>query len=78
MSSCSGWMVATMSRIGPDARTLDLGLEDLAVHRGSASSGAVVSAGPVSVSSSYAVTTPCWKPNRRRSRRPIGSVRLAR
>ena len=75
MSSCSGWMVATMSRIGPDAGPLDLGLEDLAVRRGRLGD---VGDAAVSASSSYAVRRPCWKPNRRRSRNPIGSTLLAR
>ena len=69
MTSCSGWMVATMSRIGP---TRGRSISASRIAECSSSSPAARS------SSSNAVSRPCWKPYRRRSPTPIGSVRLAR
>jgi hypothetical protein len=73
MSSCSGWIVATMSRIGPV-----LGRSISASRIALCSSTGVVASSSPSRSSSYAVTVPWWKPNRRRSRTPIAVVLLAR
>ena len=70
MTSCSGWIVATMSRIGP-TRGRSISSSRIAEY--------VLRPAPaVRSSSSNAVSGPCWKPNRRRSSTPIGSVRLAR
>ncbi len=76
MSSWSGWMVETMSRIGPDrGRSISLSR----IWLTAAVPGApVLGAGPVKSSSSNAVSSPPEKPNRRRCARPIGSAGLAR
>ena len=71
MTSCSGWMVATMSRIGP-TRGRSISASRIAEYS-SPRSGS-----PLSCSSSNAVRRPCWKPYRRRLATPIGSARLAR
>ena len=57
MLSCSGWMVATMSRIGP---VRGRSISDSMMSEWPTSSGSVRS------SSSYAVSWPCEKPKRRR------------
>ena len=61
MTSCSGWMVATMSRIGP-TRGRSISASRIALCSSS------LGAGSSRPSSSKAVIAPCWKPNRRRSR----------
>ena len=67
--SCSGWMVATMSRIGP---VRGRSISDSRMSE--AASGWT----RVRSSSSYAVSLPWEKPNRRRRRTPIGSPGRAR
>jgi hypothetical protein len=72
MSSWSGWMVATMSRIGP------LRGRSISSRRKfpGPSSGRAVSHS-ARTSSSYPVSSPPAKPNRRRRVRPCGSAALA-
>ncbi len=72
MSSWSGWMVETMSRIGPDRG------RSISFSRIWLTAPAPGAAGPVKSSSSNAVSSPPEKPNRRRCARPIGSAGLAR
>ena len=64
--SCSGWMVATMSRIGP---VRGRSISDSRISDSSPDTPPTV----VRSSSSYAVSCPWEKPNRRRDRTPIGS-----
>lgn len=70
ITSCSGWIVATMSRIGPErGRSISASRMLLCCS---------AAALEVRSSSSNAVISPCVKPNRRRMPTPIGSVLLAR
>lgn len=70
ISSCSGWMVATMSRMGPTRGRSISCWSSLLV--------AAVSAGSERCSSSYAVRSPPVYPKRRRSPTSIGSFFEAR
>ena len=70
ISSCSGWIVATMSRIGPT--------RGRSISRCRMALDCILSVASCRCSSSYAVSRPRSTPYRRRRRTPIGSVRLAR